>query len=120
MSEYISPISTPLVISASVKPQSSMDVLNGDLRAHGGALAVLVGHFGGDLGLARAAVQRLDDRRVLLGDDAPAQLAGARDLGVVGVEILGEQQESAHARRAEQALVALLDFGADQAAHLGL
>src|SRR5258708_21016116 len=120
MSEYISPISTPLVTSASVKPQSSMDVLDGDLRGHGPALAVLVSHFGGDLGFARAAVERIDDRGVFLRDDAPAQLARARDLGVVGVEILGEQQEAAHARRAEQAQVAFLDLGADQAAHLGL
>src|SRR5258706_16019832 len=102
MSEYISPIRTPLVTSTSVNPQSNMDVLDDDLGAHRRALAVFVGDLGGDLGFAGAAVERLDHRGVLLGDDAPAQLPGTGDFGVVGVEILGEQQEAAHARGFEE------------------
>src|SRR6185369_8859330 len=111
MSEYISPISTPLVTSTSVNPQSNTDILDDNLRPHGRALAVLVGHLGGDLGFGGAAVECFDHRSVLLGNDAPAQFPGARDLGVVGIEILGEQQEAPHARRFKQALVALFDLG---------
>ena len=46
-------------------------------------------------GLSRpAAVERLDQRGVLLGDEAAAHLAGAGDLLVVRVELLVEQQEA--------------------------
>src|SRR5258705_10650336 len=120
MSEYMSPMRTPLVTSASVKSQSNMHVLDGDPGAHSRALTVFVGDLGGDLGLGRAAVERLDHRRVLFRDHAPAQLARARDLGVVGVEVLGEQQEAPHAVGGEQALVAALDLAANELAHLGL
>src|SRR6185436_16134393 len=114
MSEYMSPISTPLVTSTSVNPQSNMDVLDGDLGSHGRALAVLVGDFGGDLGLGCAAIEGFDHGCILLGDDAAAQLPRASDLGVVGIEILGEQQETPNTRGFKQALVALLDLRPDQ------
>src|SRR5689334_17095133 len=114
MSEYMRPISTPLATSASVKPQSNTDVLDGDPGAQRRALAVFIGDFGGDLGLGRAVVERLDHRLVFLRDHAAPELPCARDLGVVGVEILGEQEEPPHARGPEQPLVAALDLGADE------
>src|SRR5689334_21082348 len=80
--------STPLVSSASVNPQSGMHPLDRDPGAHCGAPAVLISDFGGNFGFLGARVEGLDHRRVLVGDDFAAQLAGARDLGVVGVEIL--------------------------------
>src|SRR5436190_19670731 len=120
MSEYMSPISTPLTSSTSVKSHSNMDVLDRDARAHGCALAVLVADLGGDLGFRSAVVKRVDHRRVFLGDHPPPQLPRARNLGVVGVEILRQQEKPPHARRVRQPLVALLDFAADQAPDLRL
>src|SRR6478609_5464048 len=105
MSEYMRPISTPLVSNASVKPQSSMDLLDRDFCAHRSAAAILVGDFGSDLGFLRARVERLDHAGVLLGNDLAPELARAGDLGVVGVEILGQQKEPPHAGWLEQAEV---------------
>ena len=56
--------------------------------------AVLEGHLGGDVGLGRAVIERLDQRRVALGDEAAAHLLGPRHLAVVGVELLVQDQEA--------------------------
>jgi hypothetical protein len=41
-----------------------------------------------------AVVERLDQHRVLLGDEVAAHLAGAGQLAVVGVEFLVQHQEA--------------------------
>ena len=51
----------------------------------------------------RAVVERLDQRRVALGDEAAAHLLRARQLAVIGIEFLVQDQEAldlraAHAR----------------------
>jgi hypothetical protein len=43
----------------------------------------------------RAVVERFDQRRVALGDEAAAHLLGAGQLAVVGVEFLVQDQEAA-------------------------
>src|ERR1043166_3368354 len=108
----MSPIISPLVTRTSVncKPNSGMDGLSrrrggkgrrgrltgfghvgdvGDLQPNlelPGA-AVLVGDFRGQLDLFRVAVERRDRDGVFLSHEAPADLARAGDLVVVGVEL---------------------------------
>src|SRR5262245_63226119 len=102
MSAYISPVSTPLEISSRKKPKSSdmgdgpLDVLDVHGRFQRPLAAVLVGDGGGQLDVAAARVEGLDDRRVLLGHVTAPHLAGARHLRVVGLQVLGEQQEAPH------------------------
>ena len=69
-------------------------------------------------------VERVDQRRVLLADEAAAHLARARELVVVGVELLVQDQEAVDLRVGELGLarevgVHLLDAVADQLVHLG-
>ena len=71
-----------------------------------------------------AAVQRVDQHRVLLGDEAAAHLARARELVVVGIELLVQDQEAAHLRVAQHGIVRelgvdLLDALLDQVVDLG-
>src|SRR6267143_5751 len=125
ISEYIRPISTPLDSRRAVNCQSTTDgrllrVLQADARLDDGLPAVLVRDVGGQLHLVAAAVEGVDHRRVLLGHEAPAHLARARHLRVVGLEVLREQQEPPHLSRFGKRLVALADLFADQRAHLGL
>src|SRR5882672_8387639 len=61
--------------------------------AHALARAVLQRHNRIDADLRPALVDRLDDVAVLFGDHAAADLARARQLTVVGVEFLVEEQE---------------------------
>ena len=82
--------------------------------------AVLVSDLGRQLDLVVAAVKGLDGGRVFLGDKAPAHLAGAGDLGVVGVKFLAQQQKAADARRGRQARVATCDLAGDQPANFRL
>src|SRR5215469_10727212 len=63
---------------------------------------VLVGDFGRQLDLLRAAVEPLDHSSVFLGDETAPDLAGAGNLVVVRIELLVEQQEAADARRNRQ------------------
>ena len=58
--------------------------------------------------LVGAAVERLDQRRVLLGDEAPPHLAGAGELAVVGIELLVQEQEAADLRAASAGSAARL------------
>src|SRR6266542_2925850 len=101
MSAYISPMRIPLESSSSKKPKSSdtdgrsLDVLDAGARLDGRLPAILVGDGRGQLHLVPAPVERVDDRRVLLGDEPAAHLARARHLRVVGLQILGEEQEAA-------------------------
>src|ERR1700741_3713143 len=110
MSAYISPVSTPLEISSRKKPKSSdmgdraLDVLD----VHGGfqraLAAVLVRDGGGQLDGVASRVEGVDDRRVLLRHVSAPDLAGARHLRVVGLEILGQQQEAPDLLRLRQGL----------------
>ena len=64
-------------------------------RRHLAGAAVLELHLGLDVLLALAAVERVDQHLVALGDEAAADLARARQLAVVGVELLVQDQEAA-------------------------
>src|SRR5512138_1340577 len=77
-----------------------------DLRLHGDARPALV--------------DRLDDRRIALLDDIAAQLARARDLAVVGVELLVQTDEGPHPQRLGQRGVDAPHRLADQLRDLGL
>src|ERR1700730_11844376 len=50
--------------------------------------AVLEGDLGRDVRLDRAVIKRRHQRRVTLSDEAAADLQGARELAVVGIELL--------------------------------
>src|SRR5207247_1443773 len=69
------------------------DVLHAYARPERGLPAILVGDHGRQLDRVPARVEGVDDGRVLLRDVPPADLSGAGDFGVVGVEVFGEQQE---------------------------
>ena len=56
--------------------------------------AVLERHLGGDVALLGAVVERLDERPVAIGDEGAAHLLRARQLAVVGVELLVQDQEA--------------------------
>src|SRR6266478_7669997 len=100
MSEYMSPISTPFDISRKKKPRVSdmsrrpRHVLDLDARLDGRLAAVLVGDGGGQVDLVLTRVEGVDDGGVFLGDEAAPHLAGARHLGVVGLQILGQEEEA--------------------------
>src|SRR5258705_9486553 len=120
MSAYISPVNTPLDISRRKKPKSSdmsghslyvLDLDGGPKRA---LTAVLVGDGGGQLDGVAARVEGLDDGCVLLRHVLAPDLARASHLGIVGLEILGEQQEAPDLLRLRQGLVAPADLVADQ------
>src|SRR6267143_1448341 len=120
-------ITGPFDISRKKKLRSSdmgrrpgVDVLDLHARLHDALPAVLVGDGGLQLDRVTARVERVDDRSVLLGHEASPHLARARHLGVVGLQILGEEQEAANPRRLRQGLVALADLLPDHSAHLGL
>src|ERR1700722_12380663 len=74
-------------------PQRGADALGG---------AVLEADHGVDGNLAPAAVDRVDDVGVFLVDDAAADLSGAGEFAVIGVELLVEQQEAGNALRRRQ------------------
>ena len=78
---------------------------------HAGA-AVLEGHLRLDRNAVPARVQRLDQFAVALVDHAAAHLARARELAVVGVQLLVEQQETGDLLRRRQRRVDLLDLAA--------
>ena len=71
-------------------PERGADALGG---------AVLEADHGVDGNVALAAIDRVDDVGVFLVDDAAADLSGAGQLAVVGVEFLVEQQEAGNALR---------------------
>src|SRR6185437_9828188 len=96
-----------------------------DVGGDDAAAPVLELHLGLDvLDLARG-VQRVDQRAVLLGDEPAADLARARQLVVVRIELLVQEQKAAHLGVGEAGFagefgVDLLDAVADQRVHLGL
>src|SRR5438105_4565170 len=59
---------------------------------------VLVAHLRLDVDALAAVVERGDERRVLLADEATAHLACTREFLVVGVEFLVQDQEASYLR----------------------
>ena len=87
--------------------------------------AVLEGDLGRDRGLLGAVVEAFDQRRVALGDEAAAHLLGAGEFAVVGVELLGQDEEAPDLRAGHRGLageraVDRLDVAADQLRDLGM
>src|SRR5690606_11461991 len=74
------------------REDSSVDDL--EVRRHGAGPAVLEAHLGLDETVVAAVVQGLHQRAVLLGDEAPAHLARAGELAVVGIQLLVQDEES--------------------------
>src|SRR5882724_3261840 len=64
--------------------------------------AILEAHLRLDEAMRLPGVQRLDQRGVLLGDVAPAHLARASELAVVGIELLLQDDETVNLRIAER------------------
>src|SRR6266540_623360 len=122
MSAYISPTRIPLESSSSRKPRSSsmrersLDVLDAGARLDGRLPAVLVGDGRGQLDLVLAPVEGVDHRHVLLGNEPPPHLARPRALGVVGIQVLSEEEEAPDPQSLRQGPVALGDLLADQLA----
>src|SRR5438874_6704494 len=80
------------------------NVANLDARRKRALAAVLERHLGRDVGLARTAVERRDQRRVAFGDEAAADLLRARDFAVVGVELFVQDEEAANLRTGHRRL----------------
>ena len=95
-------------------------VLDPDLRLDDRLPAVLVGDGRGQVHLVPAGVERVDDRRVFLGDETPPYLAGACHLGVVGFQVLVQEKEAPDLRGVGKRLIPLPDLLCDEFPHLGL
>src|SRR6516165_9241380 len=80
--------------------------------------AVLETDLGVDRNGVLAAVNRFDDVGVFLVDDAAADLARARQLAIVGVEFLVEQEKAGDALRRRQRGVYRFDFLLQQRVNL--
>src|SRR5215470_9200612 len=65
-----------------------------DARGQHAFAAVLEGHLGRDGGFGRAVVERRDQRRVALADQAAAHLLRTSDLAVVGIELLVQDEKA--------------------------
>ena len=81
--------------------------------------AVLEADHGIDRNVALAAVDRVDNRRVFLVDDAAADFSGAGQFAVVRVEFLVEQQEFGDALRRRQRGVDRFDLLTHQLVYFG-
>src|SRR5262245_19722876 len=81
------------------------NVANLDARGKRALAAVLERHLGRDVGLARTAVERRDERRVAFGDEAAAHLLRACDFAVVGVELFVQDQEAPNLRTGHRLLL---------------
>src|SRR5262245_2821695 len=126
MSAYIRPMSTPLLSSSRKNPNSSgmgwhaLHVLDPHPRLHGGLTAVFERDRGGELDLRSPRIERADHRLVLFRDEPTADLPRPRHLGVIRLEIFGEQEEPPDLGGRGEGLVDLLDLAADQRADLRL
>src|SRR5438552_1137905 len=67
--------------------------------------SVLEGHLRRDLCALAAGIERVDQRLEPLADEAPAHLARARELAVIGVELLVQDQETMDLRARERRLL---------------
>src|SRR5260370_1266272 len=93
---------------------------DGELGLHGRLTAVLVGDDRVHRYRRPVREECVDDLGVLLGHEAAPHLPRARDLLVVGVELLVEQDELADARALRQVAVHPLHLLPDEVAGLGL
>ena len=108
--------------SAAARPRgigTVATVADREVGAHHALAAVLERHLGLDMARAASEYSASIRRRVALGDDAAAHLAGAGQLAVVGVELLVQDQEPVDLRRREVRLggeiaVGLRDAAGDQ------
>src|SRR5215470_4766150 len=96
------------------------DVVHEHRRSELALAAVLEGNLHDQLCLVGAVIKCANYGGVLLGDEAAPHLAGACDLGVVGVELLVEQHDAADLGHAGQGRIDLLDLLDDRACHLRL
>ena len=83
-----------------------LHVADRDARRERALAAVLEGDLGRDVGDLRAVIERLDQRAVALRDQAAADLHGAGELAVVGIELLVQHQEALDLRARHHLLVA--------------
>src|SRR6201981_2096614 len=60
--------------------------------------AVLERYLGANVGLARAVVERCDQRRITFRDETTAHLLGARDFAVVGIELFMQNEKASNLR----------------------
>src|SRR3954468_17712595 len=113
--------------AATLRRRGAADLRLGDAqvrRDHAGA-PVLEAHLRLDEAVRPARIQRVDERGVFLGDVAPPHLARARELAVVGVELLVQDDEPPDLRVGElgiagEVAVDALDAVAHQVVHRGL
>src|SRR5450759_3101390 len=71
-----------------------LHVADFDPRADRPFAAVLERHLGRDIGFLGAVIERLDQRAVTIGDEAAADLLGAREFAVVGVAFIVQDEEA--------------------------
>src|SRR5260370_38349216 len=69
------------------------NVANLGARGKHALATVLERHLGRDVGLARTAVERRDQRRLAFGNEAPADLLRAPDFAVVVVDIFRQNKQ---------------------------
>src|SRR5260370_40517808 len=74
------------------------NVANLGARGKHALATVLERHLGRDVGLARTAVERRDQRRVAFGNEAAADLLRARDFPIIGVEFLVQDEKAPNLR----------------------
>src|SRR5579883_1772509 len=108
-----------------LSPGEDRGIGDRDGGAEPAGAAVLELDLGLDLAGAGVAVERLDEGRVFLGDEAPPDLAGAGQLAVIGVELLAQDEEAADLRAgqhrvARELAIDRLDMAADEVVNLGL
>src|SRR6185369_3162079 len=72
-----------------------LSVSDSDVRRHYAASAILELHRCLDVLLLKSAVESVDQHCVLLVDEAPPYLVGSRQLIIVGVEFLVQDQVAA-------------------------
>src|SRR5688572_11572164 len=99
--------------------------VDGEVRTDTSRTPILETHLGIDRATRGAVVERAHDVGVLLADEAAPDLARARELAVVGVELLVQDHEavdlaSGEARVVGEIGVHLLDALADEPHHLRL
>src|SRR6476646_10645322 len=118
---------TPIATSGSLLHRGGKNcrVLDAQVGGHQAGAPVLELDERLDVLDRTAGVERIDQHAVFFGDESAPHLARARQLVVVGIELLVQDQEAAHlrigeARLARELRVHLLDAAADQRVDLGL
>src|SRR5512143_99586 len=120
-SAYISPANAPLTASSRKYMTSIASHLHDRQLALGHAgLSGLVDDLCLHGDARPAAVDGLDDRRIARFDHVAPQFARARDLAVVGIELLVQADEAPQSQRLGQRGVDAAHRVADQLRHLGL